>query len=50
MVLQVKVAWWLRLYLGAVTLTATLLQCDINEERVGWWISRGIRVKEKRRG
>ncbi|QXF03600.1 MULTISPECIES: hypothetical protein [Xanthomonas] len=42
---RIRVRWWLRYYLYAVCLACMLTGMEPNQERVGWWVRRGVRIK-----
>lgn len=41
----ISVAWWLRLYLYALVVLCTLTGMAPNEERVLWWVGKGLSAK-----
>lgn len=42
---RIRVRWWLRYYLSAVCLACILTGMEPNQERVGWWVRRGVRTE-----
>jgi len=42
---EIRLAWWLRLYLRCVVLYAALTLQEPDEEKLAYWISRGISIK-----
>lgn len=42
---EVRVAWWLKLYLGGVVLMCGLTGLDFDDDKVGRYMKRGIKVR-----
>lgn len=45
MSVRIKLSWWLRVYLNTLGVLCNLTGMEPNNERVGLWISKGVRVK-----
>ena len=43
--ITINVAWWVRLYLYALVVWCTLTGMAPNEERVLWWVGKGLSAK-----
>ena len=43
--LTLKARWWLKCYLVGVLITARLMHCQPNWERVRYWIDKGIKIE-----
>lgn len=44
-VVTVRLKWWLRLYLGTLNVLCRWLGTEPNPDRVGYWVSRGLRIQ-----
>lgn len=42
---SIHVAWWLRYYMLGLVLMHRLTGMEINEQRVGYWLSKAIKAK-----
>lgn len=45
LVIRVRVAWWLRLYLAGVSLMSQITGLEPDDERTARWIRRGIKIE-----
>jgi len=45
LVVTVRLAWWLRLYLATLIALCRLLGTEPNPDRLGYWVARGLRVR-----
>lgn len=44
---NIKLAWWLKVYLNTLHALCYLMDCEPNMDRAGYWISKGVSVKAK---
>lgn len=49
LVAVIRLRWWLRIYLGGVTLASRMTGLEPDWERVERWVKRGVVVRIERR-
>lgn len=43
-IVQVRVAWWLKWYMAGVIMMCRLTGLDFDEAKVRWYVRRGLKV------
>lgn len=46
--IKISVAWWLRYYIYGLLLMHWITGMGVNEQRVAYWLSKGMRTKVTR--